>query len=101
MTGLGVVRDERTVLVEDRGCRLGFNFVLYALLFDVMYRSLARNEGAWDLLAIVVLGGVVSTLYQWRNRVLTASAIRPLALTMIIAAVVSFAVGLLIPLLAR
>jgi hypothetical protein len=67
----GVVRDERTVVVEDASYRFAYLFITFALLLDVMYRSLVRREASWELLAIVLLGGAISTLYQWRHQILT------------------------------
>jgi uncharacterized membrane protein len=75
MTGMsGVVRDERTVVVEDASYRITYLFLAFALLLDVMYRSLVRQEASWDLLAIIVFAGAVSTVYQWRHKVLTGMA---------------------------
>ncbi len=65
-----VDRDERTTMVEHASYRLAYLFLSYALLFDVAYRSFAHGERPWDLLALVVLGGVVSTAYQARQRIL-------------------------------
>ena len=51
MTGAsGVVRDERTIAVEDASYRLAYGFISFALLLDVMYRSLVRREAPWELL---------------------------------------------------
>ncbi len=72
MTGVsGVVRDERTIAVEDASYRLAYGFISFALLLDVMYRSLVRREASWELLAIVIVGGMVSSVYQWRCKILT------------------------------
>jgi hypothetical protein len=65
-----VERDERTTVVEHASYRLAYLFLSYALLLDVAYRSFARNESPWDLLALVVLGGAVSTAYQARHQIL-------------------------------
>ena len=54
-TDHSVMRDERTVAVENASFRWGFNFVLFALLADVMYRGLFRNEAAWDLMGLVII----------------------------------------------
>ena len=43
---------------------------IYALLVDVMYRSLARNEAAWDLMALVIGGGLFCGVYQARQKIL-------------------------------
>jgi hypothetical protein len=85
----GVVRDERTVVVEDASYRVAYLFISFALLLDVMYRSLVRQEAGWDLLAIVVLAGAVSTFYQWRHRILSGHSFRPAMVTFGVAGVVA------------
>jgi hypothetical protein len=65
-----VERDERTVAVENASYRWGFILVNYALLIDVMYRGIARQEAAWDLLALVIVSGAVCTIYQARQKAL-------------------------------
>ena len=65
-----VERDERTVAVENASYRWAYGVLTFALLVDVMYRSLVRHEAAWDLMALVVVGGVVCTLYQARQKIL-------------------------------
>ena len=59
------------------------------LLLDVMYRSLVRQEAPWDLLALVILGGVVSTLYQWKHKTLTGRSFKLLAVVMVVSGVVA------------
>jgi len=77
MTGVnGVVRDERTVAVEDASYRFAYVFISFALLLDVMYRSLVRREASWELLAIVIVGGAVSGVYQWRRKILTGHSFK-------------------------
>ena len=63
-------RDERTVAVENASYRWSYVFFTYALLTDVIYRSLFRHEAAWDLLALVIMGGAVCTAYQARQKAL-------------------------------
>jgi hypothetical protein len=90
MTGMsGVVRDERTVVVEDASYRFAYGFIAFALLLDVMYRSLVRQEASWDLMAIVIVGGVVSTLYQWRHKTLTGRSFKMAAVLFVVAGVVA------------
>ena len=67
--------------------------VASALLLDVMYRSLVRQEACWDLLAIVVLAGAVSTVYQWRHKVLTGHSFKLAAVTMGVAGVVAVVIA--------
>jgi hypothetical protein len=66
-----VHRDERTLSVEDHGYRLAYFAVTYGLLLSTAYRAFVRSEPAWDLLALVVMSGVITTLYQASQRVLT------------------------------
>jgi hypothetical protein len=37
---------------------------------DVVYRSLIRHEPAWDLLVLVIVGGVICGLYQACQKIL-------------------------------
>ena len=69
-TNQNVERDERTMAVENASYRWGYILLTYALLFDVVYRGMFRNEAAWDLLALVVVGGAVCTVYQARQKTL-------------------------------
>ena len=71
-TDESVKRDERTMAVENASFRGGFTFLLFALLADVAYRGLFRNEAAWDLMALVVAGSGISTIYGARQKTLPA-----------------------------
>jgi hypothetical protein len=66
-----VQRDERTVAVENASYRWAYLFLSFGLLGLVAYRSFVNHESAWDLLALVVLGGVLSAAYQRVHRVLS------------------------------
>jgi len=65
-----VQRDERTVAVENASYRWGLILLTYALLIDVAYRGLVRQEAAWDLLALVIASAGACTAYQARERIL-------------------------------
>ena len=65
-----VERDERTVAVENASYRWAYLLLTYALLVDVMYRSFVRHEATWDLLALVIVGGAVCTVFQARQKIL-------------------------------
>jgi hypothetical protein len=62
--------DERTVAVVNASSRWALNFVLFALLVDVIYRGAVRNEAAWDLFALVIIGSGISTVHLARQKVL-------------------------------
>jgi hypothetical protein len=71
MTGHSVERDERTTTVENAGYRWSYLVLSFGLLAAVAVRSFSRGESPWDLLALVVLGGVVNVAYQGRYGVLS------------------------------
>lgn len=84
-----VERDERTVAVENAGYRLSYHALSFGLLGLTAYRSFARGEAAWDLLALVVLGGVLNAAYQGWRRVLYRRWVIMTIVTFVIAAVVA------------
>lgn len=71
MNEQSVMRDERTVTVENSSYRWAYLLLSFGLLIVVAYRSFVWRESSWDLLALVILGGLVTTLYQWFHKVLT------------------------------
>jgi len=84
-----VERDERTVAVENASYRWAYLLLSYALLVDVMYRSLIRHEAAWDLMALVIAGGTVCTVYQFRQKILAHRWVMKAVLGACIAVVVA------------
>jgi hypothetical protein len=89
-----VERDERTVSVENASYRWAYAFLSYTLLLDVIYRSLFRHEGAWDLMALVIAGGVVCTIYQTHQKVLSRGWAMKAALGACIAVVIAFVLAM-------
>ena len=71
MTGGDVVRDERTLTVENASYRWGYLFLAFGVLLIVAYRGLVQEEASWDLLALVIVSGLVTTVYQGSHRVLS------------------------------
>ena len=64
------VKDERTVAVEKASYSFAFKVLGFAILADVVYRSLVLREATWDLIGIVILGGIVATVYQrWHKAI--------------------------------
>jgi hypothetical protein len=84
-----VMRDERTLAIENTSYRWAYLVLSYGLLVITMYRSFVREEAAWDLLALVVLGGVVTTAYQGSQRVLTRQWAAVSGAAMVLAVVVA------------
>ena len=71
MTVDEVVRDERTLSVENASYRWGYLFLAYGVLLIAAYRGLVQRVANWELLALVIVSGLVTTLYQGRYRVLS------------------------------
>ena len=84
-----VERDERTVAVENASYRWVYLVLTYALLVDVMCRGLFRKEAAWDLMALVIVGGVICTVYQARQKTLVHGWVMKVVLGAVIAAVIA------------
>jgi hypothetical protein len=70
MKAINVDRDERTLAVENASYRWSTLVLSFGLLGLTAWRSLVRDEQPWDLLALVVAGGLVNTIYQLSHRVL-------------------------------
>ena len=84
-----VDHDERTIAVENLSYRWAYHAISFALLVDVAYRGFVRNEAAWDLLALVIAGGAISTLYQARQQALAPRWARTGALVALLGAIVA------------
>jgi hypothetical protein len=93
--GADVVRDERTVAVENASCRLAYNFLTYAVLLDVVVRSLVWREAPWELMAIVMGGAAIGIVYQGAHGVLTRNSVKVAVLAFLAAGVVGFLAAVL------
>jgi len=80
-----VQKDERTTFIENISYKYGYTFIAFALLLDVMYRSLKLDEAPWDLLGIIIISGLVMSIYQYQQRILGRRWIRTMILTVVIA----------------
>ncbi len=69
----GIV-DERTQAVVYQGDAYTGRFMLFAVLIDVVLRStqIMRDffESNWDLMFIVIIGGLISTAFQVKNKII-------------------------------
>jgi hypothetical protein len=84
-----VDRDERTVAVENASYRWAYLFLSFGLLALVAYRSFVHRESPWDLMALVVLGGILSAAYQGLHKVLTLRWAATCLLTVVAAGVLA------------
>ncbi len=84
-----VERDERTIAVENAGYRIAYLLLSFGVLGIVALRSWGRDEQSWDLLGLVLAGGIVNSLFQARHRVLGKRWVVVAALTLIVALLVA------------
>jgi hypothetical protein len=88
MTSL-VPRDEREARVDLSADRIAYLVVSYGLLVSVAYRSFVDGDAAWDLIGLVVLGGIVGLAYRVRKGVVSGRWTVMLVATIAVAFVVA------------
>ena len=71
MSAITVDRDERTIVAENVSYRWGFLVLSFGLLLAIAYRSFMLGQTSWDLLALVIIGGGVTTAYQASQQILS------------------------------
>lgn len=89
-------RDQPETSVDATGDRLAYLVLSFGLLAIVAYRSFVREEASWDLLGLVVLGGIVGGGYRLSRGVITRQAALLVGLTMVVALVVAILVVLVL-----
>ena len=69
----GVI-DERTKSIVYQGDAYTGRFMLFAVLLDIVIRGLIPRgpliSSNWDLMIIVIVGGIISTVYQIKSKVI-------------------------------
>ena len=87
-------RDERETSVDHAADRLAYLVLSFGLLAIVAYRSFADGVASWDLLGLVVLGGLVGTLYRLARRAVSREwavlAVGTASVALVVAAIVAF-----------
>lgn len=64
-----VERDERTEFIENKSYKFGYMMFNFGLLIDVIYRSIVLNEASWDLMGLVIVVGLITTIYQYKQKI--------------------------------
>lgn len=65
-----VIRDERTVAVENASYKLGFILLLFGLMVIVGVRALVLHQTLWEGMALVIVSSGVATFCQRKQRIL-------------------------------
>jgi hypothetical protein len=95
MKNQSVARDERTINIENSSYRWAYLLLAFGLLVIVAYRGFVWRESNWDLLALVILSGFVTTPYQGAYRVLSRRWTLAVIATTLVAAVIAAAIAFL------
>lgn len=89
MTSKIVEKDERTTFIENISYKFGYIFITFALLLDTAYRSFKFNEAPWDMLAIIIISGVIMSIYQYKQKILGKTWLKIFIFTIIIAFIIA------------
>jgi hypothetical protein len=84
--------DEREVAVELAADRLAYVVLAFGILAVVIFRSALLHEASWDLLALVVVSGVVKLTYRVWHRAFGARLAIPVLAAVAVAAFVALVV---------
>jgi len=90
-----VLRDERTIAVENASYKWVCIFLSFALLIDVCCRSILFQEAAWDLLAFVCVSGIFCTIYQAKQKIFNGNWQKKALLLTALGAVVGFVAAII------
>ena len=89
-----VSRDERESSVDRTGDRLAYLVLSFGLLVIVAYRSFGDGAASWDLIGLVILGGLVGTLYRLARRAISRNwiivAVGTAGVALVVAAIIAF-----------
>lgn len=89
-----IVRDEREIGVDQAADRLSYLVLSFGLLAIVAYRSFVHHEASWDLLGLVLLGGLIGSAYRARQQAVSrrwaAVLAGTAAVALVVAAIVAF-----------
>lgn len=80
------VRDEREVSVDRAADRVAYLVLSYGLLALVAWRSLVEGQASWELLGLVLVGGLAGAAYRLRSGVMTRGALVVIGITIAAAA---------------
>lgn len=92
MTANSIMRDERTVTVENASYRLAYLLISYGLLGSIMYRAFVTDESTWDLMGLVIVSGVIASAHQARQRVLSRRWMMLTGASVVIAVLIALAI---------
>jgi len=91
-----IEKDERTTFIENQSYRYGYIVLNFGILINIMYRSFRLNEAPWDLFGLIFLGGLVTTVHQYRYKIFTKKWIKDIILLIVISAIAAAVITFLV-----
>lgn len=89
MSAKKIEKDERTTFIENQSYRYGYIVLNFGILINIMYRSFRLNEAPWDLFGLIFLGGLATTVHQYRYKIFTKKWTKDILLLIVISAIVA------------
>ena len=71
--------------------RIAYLVMSFGLLASVAYRGFVLQQSSWDLLALVILGGVTASIYQGAGNVLSRRWLMTTIVTLVVAGLLAVA----------
>lgn len=90
-----IMRDERTLTVENASYRIAFHVISFGVLLIVAYRGFFLQQSGWDLLALVILSSGIATFYQGTHKILPRRTLIAGVVTFLIALIIAAALALI------
>lgn len=92
MSDQPILRDERTVAIENASYRLAYNLLSFGALVIVAWRGFVLGQSLWDLLALIILASALATVYQALHKIFTRRVVGGMVALTVISAII--AIGL-------
>lgn len=96
MLNKNVIKDERTISVENKSYKYGCYIFNFGLLLDIIYRSIRLNEASWDLFGLIFLSGLVMTSYQYKEKIFSENWGKKYLLLIALTAITAVIVAIII-----
>lgn len=96
MSNQPVIRDERTIAVENASYRLAYTILSFGAMVIVAWRGFVLEQNLWDLLALVILTSALATAYQAVHRIFARRAIAATVVVAVMSGLIASALAFLL-----
>jgi uncharacterized membrane protein HdeD (DUF308 family) len=92
-----IARDERERSVDLAADRLAVLVLSFGILAIVAWRAFADREASWDLLGLLVLSGVIGTVYRYSKQATSVRLVSVMTLAGVIALITAIVLAVTLP----